>query len=121
MIVAINKSDLPQQIEREKLAPFHPLLISTRQDASKIIEALRELLDTKNSEDVFMLISRRQIDAAKETHAAIRRSFAFLETGELELFAYEINDAINAIASITSTFERDEILDKMFGSFCLGK
>ena len=121
MIVAINKSDLVLQIETEKFAPYQPLFISTRQDASKIIEALRKLLDTKNSEDAFMLISRRQIDAAKETHAAIRRSFAFLETGELELFAYEINDAINAIASITSAFERDEILDKMFGSFCLGK
>jgi len=121
MIVAINKSDLPQQIESETLARFSPLSISTKKDASAIIEALKKLLDAKNSEDAFMLISQRQIDAAKATHAAISRSFAFLETGELELFAYEINDAINAIATITTAFERDEILDKMFGSFCLGK
>jgi len=79
------------------------------------------LLDSKNLEDEFMLISRRQINAAKETQSAIDRSFAFLETGELELFAYEINSAIEAISSITAAFERDEILDKMFGSFCLGK
>ncbi len=121
MIVAINKSDLPQKIEKEKLETFDPLAISTREDASKIIEVLQKLLDSKNVEDDLMLISKRQIDAAKEAHAAITRSFTFLQSGELELFAYEINDAIRAIAGITTPFERDEILDKMFGSFCLGK
>jgi tRNA modification GTPase len=121
MVVAVNKSDLAQNIDIDQLQQFEPLSISAKKGAGKIIEALRILLDSKNLEDEFMLISRRQINAAKETQSAIDRSFAFLETGELELFAYEINSAIEAISSITAAFERDEILDKMFGSFCLGK
>ena len=121
LIVAINKSDLPQQIEKERLDPFTPIEISTKKDASAIIRKLETILDTKNSEDAHTLITKRQIDAAQTAHDAIARSFTHLEEGMLELFAYEINDAIQAIASITTPFERDEILDKMFGNFCLGK
>ena len=121
MIVAINKVDLAQKIQKEKLEKFQPLQISTKENAMQIIEVLQTLLDSKNKEDELVLISKRQVDAAQKAHDAIERSFMFLESGELELFAYEINDAIEAIASITTSFERDEILDKMFGSFCLGK
>ncbi len=121
MIVAINKSDLPQQIDETVLREFAPLRVSTKKDASPIITALEALLNTKDIANDTMLISRRQIDAARKADSAIAHATELLDQGTLELFAYEINEAIAAIASITHTFERDEILDKMFGSFCLGK
>jgi len=68
-----------------------------------------------------ILTSKRQITEINSALSAIQRAYIPLENGELELFAYEINDAIMHIASITTEFERDEILDKMFGNFCLGK
>ena len=40
---------------------------------------------------------------------------------ELEIFAFELNVAIKEISSISSPFDRDEILDEMFSNFCLGK
>ena len=52
---------------------------------------------------------------------SINESKEFLITGELELFSYQIQDAIRAISEITKPFEYDEMLDKMFGSFCVGK
>ncbi len=121
MIVAINKSDLPQQIDETVLRDFAPLRVSTKKDASPIISALEAVLNTKDIANDTMLISRRQIDAARKADSAIGHAAELLDQGALELFAYEINEAITAIASITHTFERDEILDKMFGSFCLGK
>lgn len=121
IIVVLNKSDLTQQIDDKPFKEFTTVSISTKKSVSPVIEALQKILDQKNPEDELMLISKRQVEAAQNAHDAIGRSFAFLESGELELFAYEINDAITAIAGITTPFERTEILDKMFGSFCLGK
>jgi len=121
LIVAINKSDLPQQIEDAAIDKFSPLRISTKQDASAIVKRLEEKLNKQNIGSDLLLISKREVDAAKRAYDAIDAALVQLEYGELELFAFEINEAIDAIASITQPFERDEILDKMFGSFCLGK
>ena len=44
-----------------------------------------------------------------------------LETGELEFFAHYITDALEQISSITRPYENDQMLDVMFGEFCLGK
>lgn len=121
VIVVLNKADLPAQIEKENLDKFHPITISTKEDVTAVIKAIAGILDTKNAEDETVLISKRQVDAAQKAYDAIKRAHALLESGELELFAYEVNDAIEAIASITHAFERDEILDQMFGNFCLGK
>ena len=68
-----------------------------------------------------MLTSLRQLNAVKKAYETIEESLRLLTQGELELFAFHINEAIYAISSITTAFERDEILDKMFGNFCLGK
>ena len=121
VIVLLNKADLPLEIEKERLNLFHPITISTKKDVTAVVDAIAGILDTKNAEDETVLISKRQVDAAQKAYDAIKRAHALLESGELELFAYEVNDAIEAIASITHAFERDEILDQMFGNFCLGK
>ena len=40
---------------------------------------------------------------------------------EIELSAEDIRLAARALGKITGRFEVDEILDKIFGSFCIGK
>jgi tRNA modification GTPase len=57
----------------------------------------------------------------KKALNSINEAEEFLATGELELFSYHIQDAIKSISEITRPFEYDEMLDKMFGSFCVGK
>jgi len=51
----------------------------------------------------------------------IQEAFIPLEDQELEIFSFHLNEAVKEMASITRPFENDEMLDKMFGSFCLGK
>jgi len=68
-----------------------------------------------------MLISLRQISAVENTLINIEEAFLPLQEQELEIFSFHLNEAIKAMASITRPFENDEMLDKMFGSFCLGK
>ena len=121
IIVAINKCDLAQRFEITLLNEYKAEKFSSKENVQIIIDKLSSILDQKISADDLILISKRQIDAVGRALNHIEDSFTFLEDGELELFAYNMNEAIHNIASITTLFERDEILDKMFGSFCLGK
>ena len=51
----------------------------------------------------------------------IKNAFSPLETGELEFFAYHINEALSHMSNITRPYEHTQMLDVMFGEFCLGK
>jgi len=119
IIKVINKIDLPNRFDTEKLDDF--IKISCKQNSDLIIENLKKILDITSSDDSILLTSKRQRIAVKSTYEEIISSKNVLDEGELELFAFHLNEAISHITKITKNFERDEILDKMFGSFCLGK
>ncbi len=121
IFVFLNKNDLKNKFDMSKIAKYNPIEISAKKDVDIVIDTIKKYLDTQNINESLILTSKRQITEINAALCAIQRAYIPLENGELELFAYEINDAIMHIASITTEFERDEILDKMFGSFCLGK
>lgn len=99
---------------------FAPLEISANEGVDKILTALESYLNSQNF-DGLMLSNERQILSCESALAALKNASERLVCGELELFAFEINRAIEAIARISRPFERDEILDEMFSNFCLGK
>lgn len=96
------------------------LEISAKEGVDKIFAALQSYLNSQNF-DGLMLNSDRQIRACESALDALRNADKRLGCGELEIFAFEINRAIADISSISRPFERSEILDEMFGNFCLGK
>lgn len=120
IVVVINKSDLTDKLGTNELKKFKPIKICAKQSVQIIRDNLSSILDQKSDADDLILISKRQINAVSNTQKHIDESFEFLNE-ELELFSYHLNEAIYHISSITKIFQRDEILDKMFGSFCLGK
>ncbi|WP_298053660.1 tRNA uridine-5-carboxymethylaminomethyl(34) synthesis GTPase MnmE [uncultured Campylobacter sp.] len=99
---------------------FTSLEISANEGVDKILTALESYLNSQNF-DGLMLSNERQILSCESALAALKNASERLACGELELFAFEINRAIEAIARISRPFERDEILDEMFSNFCLGK
>ncbi len=121
IIVILNKIDLPARFDASKIEEFPFVKISCKKDTSVVIEKLKEYLDEQTLQNDIILVSKRQIEAVNKALNEMEASKERLNEGELELFAYHINDAISYISSVTRPFERDEILDKMFGSFCLGK
>ena len=68
-----------------------------------------------------MLISARQIDAVEQAKKAVAEAKIPLMEGELEFFSFHLQEAVKAISSISKPYDSEEILDKMFGEFCLGK
>lgn len=121
VVAVLNKTDLPQRFDARALDRFEPIRMSCKQDTSVLVDALQALMDAQNVSDETMLISHRQVDAVKGALAAIEQAREPLEEQELELFSFHIGEAIRALASITRPFDNEEMLEKMFGSFCLGK
>ncbi len=121
VIVAINKSDLDLKLQRKMLEAFDPIEVSAKKGFKKLTEALEKLLDSVGEGEELMLISARQIEAVEKAKAAIQEAKEPLISGELEFFSYHLQEAVKAISSISKPYDSEEILDKMFGEFCLGK
>lgn len=119
VITVLNKVDLPNAFDTSKL-PSH-IELSTKQNIKPLIQTVEKLLDDNSSCEGMTLISKRQVNAVEETLTHIAQASMPLQTGELEFFAYHINEALENISNITRPYEHDEMLDVMFGEFCLGK
>ncbi len=120
-IVVLNKNDLSSCFDLSLIEQYLPLKMSCKVETGTLIEKLKILMDSQNISDEMMLISLRQIEAVKESLEHIDDALYPLEDQELEIFSFHLNRAILAMASITRPFDNDEMLDKMFSNFCLGK
>lgn len=119
VIYAINKIDLERKFKNEDIS--FDLELNSKSEVDSLVEILKSFMDTTNTSDEIMLISHRQISAVESTMRNIEEAYIPLQDQELEIFSFHLNEAIKEMASITRPFENDEMLDKMFGSFCLGK
>ncbi|EOI2934289.1 tRNA uridine-5-carboxymethylaminomethyl(34) synthesis GTPase MnmE [Campylobacter jejuni] len=114
----LNKSDLENVFKNTQNKNF--IKLSAQKDITLLKEELQNYLNSFDSEGI-MVSSLDLINACKISSEAIFRAKGLLEESSLELFAFELNLVINELARFTKDFQRDEILDEMFGNFCLGK
>jgi len=121
IIVALNKSDLDSRFDASKLEGHTVLEVSAKKVFSKLTKKLEALFDSIGEDEELMLISSRQIEAVNKAKMSIDEAKTPLANGELEFFSYHLQEAVKAISSISKPYDSEEILDKMFGEFCLGK
>lgn len=120
-ICILNKSDLSEHFDAAVLEKYAPIRLSCKEQTKPLIDALSAMMDHDNDSEEMMLISQRQITAVADAVAAIDDAHEPLQEGELEFFSFHINRAIRSVASLSRPYELDEMFDKMFGQFCLGK
>jgi tRNA modification GTPase len=119
ILKVLNKSDLQNLFDKTKIDDF--IELSTKEDINPLIKKIEVILDSNTHSDEMTLISKRQIIAVENTLYNINLSKNPLDSGELEFFAHYITEALEQISSITRPYENDQMLDVMFGEFCLGK
>ena len=68
-----------------------------------------------------LITSERQIFHSKKALNALNRIKRFSISEETELIAEELRLASKHISNITSLIDNEEVLDKIFSSFCIGK
>ncbi|OCL89724.1 tRNA uridine-5-carboxymethylaminomethyl(34) synthesis GTPase MnmE [Arcobacter porcinus] len=119
IIKILNKSDLENRFSKELLKDF--ISLSAQNSIDELSQKLENILNESIGEDELTLVSKRQIKSVENTLENINLAKNPLQSGELEFFAHYINEALLEISNITRPYDNDQMLDVMFGEFCLGK
>jgi tRNA modification GTPase len=120
IMIVFSKCDLPCKIDTTILSTDIKISCIDK-NINSLVQKLEDFLLMDDSYNDIILTSQRQIDSIKNCIDNICLSVEFLENEELEFFSYHIKEALESISSITKVFEYDELLDEIFGNFCLGK
>ncbi|MFT4020913.1 MAG: tRNA uridine-5-carboxymethylaminomethyl(34) synthesis GTPase MnmE [Acinetobacter sp.] len=124
LILIANKSDLTgQQPEIGQYQQFRHVVVSAKkeQGVQALIEAITAHAGFQPEEDTF-IARTRHLDAMKRTqHYLIEAREQLVEFNAGELVAESLRLAQNALSEITGEFSADDLLGKIFGSFCIGK
>ena len=119
-----NKCDLTgQDATLSDYQGFRHISVSAKQDmgVQALIEAITAHAGFQPEEDTF-IARTRHLDAMKRTQrylAEAREQLVVFNAGEL--VAESLRLAQNALGEITGDFSADDLLGKIFGSFCIGK
>lgn len=120
-LVIANKSDKLTPEQKQNMQSLGCILISAKN--SENISAITDKIysyfsEMYNSSSTQMITRQRYREALQECLENLSR---FNLDKEIELAAEDIRLACRAIGKITGRVEVDEILDKIFSSFCIGK
>ena len=120
-IIVVTKSDLNSKLDIKKIDSNY-IEVNTKDNIQNIISRLKFILNqTTIRNDDIILVSKYQVQEVQSTLDEINKATIPLQTGELEFFAYHITEALQHISNITRPYEHTQMLDVMFGEFCLGK
>jgi tRNA modification GTPase len=119
-----NKADLTGTTAAiGDLNGFRHITVSAKQETGvqSLIDAITTHAGFQPEEDTF-IARTRHLDAMKRTQeylAEAREQLVVYNAGEL--VAESLRLAQNALGEITGDFSADDLLGKIFGSFCIGK
>lgn len=132
-VVALNKGDLPPKANLPRvrsLFPDKPLVSISAlkgQGMDELIRALRAQVPgmntgekTESSEAVVTSLRHRDCLARAKVILA-QAGQVIREGGAEELAALEIREALEALGELTGECAQDDILNKIFSGFCIGK
>lgn len=124
VLVVSNKCDLTRQPAiRHTDAPLERLWLSAQTGAGLplLIEALCERVGYQPQEDTF-IARTRHVEALRRTAQHLCEAHEQLTVHAAgELVAESLRCAQQALGEITGAFSADDLLGRIFGSFCIGK
>jgi tRNA modification GTPase len=132
VIVALNKSDLPQRLaEAEVIArwPGAPI-VHTSMVTQDGLEALEEQVralalagQTRTAAtDEALVTNTRHRDALRRTAEHLQGALETLEQAlPFDFVAIDLHGAANALGEITGETATEDLLERIFHDFCLGK
>jgi tRNA modification GTPase len=127
-VMVINKADLPQKISLEHSAAEGKQSVCISAVTGEGIEKLKSVIFESNlhgweGEREGVVVTNIRHKAALDSAAESLNRAGDLLSGNnpLELFSIEMRGSLDSIGEITGTITTDEILQKIFSSFCIGK
>ncbi len=130
VVLAVNKSDLPHQVTDAQLGELmpgvEPLWISAKYgdgipELKERIAATAAGSRDDTGSDV-ILANLRHKTALEKTAASLAAAHAILSRGNFpELAAFDLKEALDHLGDIAGETTAEDVLDRIFSTFCVGK
>lgn len=126
-IAILNKADLPQRAERDRLTEEFPLLLSLSAKTGEGLEALEAaaaglLAEEDPAPAGEILTNERQYDAIFRADRAVTRASDALRAGTTpDAVLTDAEEALAALGELSGRTLREDIVEAVFSRFCVGK
>ncbi len=128
ILVAINKSDLPQRLDANELCrlvngmPTVYIAAKHGTGVDDLKAALRGMILDQKTEPGFAVSNvRHQSELLRSAAALDLATNALAESQPPELIAVDLHEAARALDEIVGAISTDNILERIFENFCVGK
>lgn len=127
VIILLNKIDLNRKIDLEGYNLGNIVEISAKDNIG--IEDMQEKIysyimeeDVENSSEKLIITNIRHKTALEKTKDAIKNIFETIDMGlPMDLISVDLKEALDSLSEITGEISSEDILDHVFGNFCVGK
>ncbi len=125
VIRVYNKIDLlsrEPEIQTTKNGTMVYVSIKKRLGLNLLTSHLKEFVGFNASAENVFIARRRHLEALKAAHEFVQQAFSQLQNALAgELVAEDLRQAQQHLAEITGEFTSDDLLGRIFSSFCIGK
>lgn len=127
LIVLLNKIDLPRKINLEGCGLKETVEISAKDSMG--IEEMEDRIysyiveeKVEDSSERIIITNIRHKTALEKTKDAIRSIFETIDGGlPMDLISVDLKEALDSLSEITGEISSEDVLDHIFGNFCVGK
>ncbi len=119
-----NKIDLSKQIPKiQETATGTEIYLSVKHSLGMdlLTQHLKQSVGFDANADNVFIARRRHIDALEKSAEFVDKALMQLECAAGELVAEDLRQAQNNLSEITGAFTSDDLLGRIFSSFCIGK
>ena len=126
-IALINKSDISEFSEQDAVSPYFDRIIKfsakSGEGLLQLEEAVKEMFELGEIENNSHIITNaRHIDALFRAKNALDSAIDAIQMGiSVDTTFIDIQDAISSLGEIVGLTVSEEVVDKIFHSFCVGK
>jgi tRNA modification GTPase len=127
ILIAVNKSDLPQALKIEALVqsgvkPIASVSAKSGAGIDGLKKKLRELVIDSEIESTAVLTNLRHRNALSRAEDSLKNAMTALEDGfAAEFVAVDLTGVCEALEEIIGGITNEEILERIFREFCIGK
>jgi tRNA modification GTPase len=127
-LVVINKTDLPQELDveslREQTGEIEILLISAkhREGIDSLRRVLKKVVLGSRAEPAIVINNLRHKSALEQSQQALENAVSAVKNCRPpEIISVDLQKAKESLEEIIGVVSSDDILERIFASFCIGK
>lgn len=130
-LLVINKADLSHMLDERELTTLIPDTIPRIWISAKYGDGIPELKDAiysivldnpHNRQSAYIISNVRHKTAIEKTAVSLLKARDAVEGGlSPEFYAFDVREALDSLGEIGGKTVTEEILDRIFSTFCIGK